>query len=181
LFLERLLSSGLPRELVTMLFSAIPGFGLSISLPVAINVFKFSWYYAFILSVVGNMLPIPFLLLFWEDIEKLLAKNHLIGKWMEWLHERTQKNSSNIKKYDFLGLVIFVAVPAPMTGAATASLVAVILGMTFWPSFLAIFWGVVISAIVITSLCMLGWTGAIIAGVALGGITLFELLKTKRN
>lgn len=175
------LLSGLPGELATMILSAFPGIGLSFSIPVAIQHFKFSWYYAFILAVAGNMLPIPFLLLFWNDAEKLLAKNRLIGKWMNWLHERTQKNSAKVKKYDFIGLMIFVAIPAPMTGAATASLVAVILGMTFWPAFLAILWGVLISAIVITCLSELGWTGAVIAGMALGGITLFELLKKNRS
>ena len=177
--LHALLHIPLPKELITMAISAIPGFGLSVALPVSIHLFNFSWFYAFFLSVVGNMLPIPFLLILWEDIEKLLEKNSLFRRWITLLHTRTLENKPSVEKYGILGLVIFVAVPAPMTGAATASLIAVILGMNFWHSFLAILWGVLLSAIVITTLCLLGWTGAIIAGVSLVGLTALSLFRKK--
>lgn len=177
--LETLLNLRLPRELITIAISAIPGFGLSISLPVAIHVFKLSWYYALFLSILGNMLPVPLLLLCWDGLEILLGKVSIFQGPISWLHEHALKNSSNIEKYGFLGLIIFVAVPAPVTGAATGSLAAVILGMTFWDSFWAILWGVFISAVIITCLCLLGWFGAAVAGVGLIGLSAFSILKKK--
>lgn len=177
--LETLLNTHLSKELITLVISALPGFGLSISLPVAIHVFNLSWYYAFILSIIGNMLPVPFLLLCWDGLEILLGKTSFFRRPITWLHEHSLKNSSSIEKWGFLGLVIFVAVPAPVTGAATASLAAVILGMTFWDSFWAILWGVIISAVIITCLCLLGWFGAAVAGVALISLSAISILRKK--
>ncbi len=125
------------------------------------------------------MLPVPILLLCWDGIEILLGKMSIFRRPIAWLHEHSLKNSSSIEKWGILGLVIFVAVPAPVTGAATASLAAVILGMTFWDSFWAILWGVIISAVIITCLCLLGWFGAAVAGVGLIGLSAISILRKK--
>jgi uncharacterized membrane protein len=177
--LDTLLNTHLSKEVITLVISALPGFGLSISLPVAIHVLKLSWYYAFFLSVLGNMLPVPFLLLCWDGLEILLGKVSIFRRPLGWLRMHSLKNSSSIEKWGILGLMIFVAIPAPVTGAATASLVAVILGMTFWDSFWAILWGVIISAVIITCLCLLGWFGAAVAGVGLISLSAISILKKK--
>ncbi len=82
--LETLLNTHLSKELITLVISALPGFGLSISLPVAIHLFKLSWYYAFFLSVLGNMLPVPFILLFLNAVSRWLSKVSLFDRFFRW-------------------------------------------------------------------------------------------------
>jgi membrane protein insertase Oxa1/YidC/SpoIIIJ len=82
---------------------------------------------------------------------------------LEQLFQRTRHRSKIVEKYQELGLVIFVAIPLPVTGAWTGSLAAHLLGLNFWKSIIFIFFGVLIAGIVVTTLSLLGWWGAIIA------------------
>jgi uncharacterized membrane protein len=72
-----------------------------------------------------------------------------------------------IEKYERVGLVLFVAIPLPITGAWTGSIAAVLLGMSFKKAILSIFLGVLIAGVIVTCLTLLGWAGAIIAGFVL--------------
>ena len=72
-----------------------------------------------------------------------------------------------IEKYERIGLVLFVAIPLPITGAWTGSIASVLLGMSFKRALLSIFLGVLIAGTIVTCLTLLGWVGAVIAGVAL--------------
>ena len=88
-----------------------------------------------------------------------------MGIFFEWFFERTrQKGNELIKKYEEVGLLAFVAIPLPMTGAWTGALVAFLFGLDFKKSLLIITIGVFIAGIIVTCLCLLGWLGAIIAG-----------------
>ena len=78
-----------------------------------------------------------------------------------------------VKKYERIGLMIFVAVPLPGTGAWTGSLIAFLLAMDLKSAFWPIALGVVIAGVIVLTLCLLGWVGALIAGV---GITLLAVL-----
>jgi uncharacterized membrane protein len=71
--------------------------------------------------------------------------------------------------------MLFVAIPLPMTGAWTGSLAAVLLGLKFKHAFLSIFAGIVIAGSIVTCLSLLGWIGAIIAGIGLIGLAVFSL------
>jgi uncharacterized membrane protein len=177
--LERFLALNLPKELIVIIIGAIPIFELRGALPVAINVFGFSWYYSLFLSILGNMLPVPFLLLFWEGFSRLLSHVSFFKRPLDWVFERTRRQSATIGKYKFWGLLVFVAVPIPLTGAWTASLVAVVLGMKFWPAFASIFGGVIVAGVIVMALSLMGWTGAIIATVGFVAITLWGLLRNK--
>ena len=177
--LETILSIHLPKEVITLLISALPGFGLSVSLPIGINLFDLPWYYAFLLAVIGNMLPVPILLFFWNGLEMLLSKVGIFRRLVTWLHERTRRNSQSIEKYGFLGLALFVAIPAPFTGSFTGALGAAIIGMKFWTAFWSILVGVIGSSVIITSLCLLGWFGAALAVVGLIGLAAISLWKKR--
>jgi uncharacterized membrane protein len=164
---EWLLSSGFPKELIVVIVSALPIFELRGALPLAINVFHMPWYWAFLLALVGNLIPVPILLLFLDYFVKIISKVNFGKKLVDWVLERTKARSKVIQKYERIGLIIFVAIPLPLTGAWTGAIAAFILGMKFHHAFLTIFCGVVIAGAIVTCLCLLGWIGAAIAGVGL--------------
>lgn len=97
---------------------------------------------AAIVSIVGNLLPIPFLLLFVPKIFDWLRDKKLTHKLILWLEKKAEKNRTKIDKYGWLGLYILVAIPLPGTGGWTGALVASCFKMKFWPSMLAIIAGV---------------------------------------
>lgn len=165
--LDNLLNLELAHELIVFIIATLPIFELRGAIPVAINVFHFPWYSAFLIAVAGNLLPVPFILLFLKSIVKLLSRIKIFRNIFNWLFERTQHRSASIQKYERIGLAIFVAIPLPLTGAWTGAFAAVLIGMPFWRSFIAIAVGVLIAGVIVTCLSLLGWIGAIIAGVAL--------------
>ena len=165
--LDSLINSNLSKELITIILSMLPIAELRLSIPVAITVLNLPWYEAFALGILGNLIPVPFLLLFFEGAAKLVQKLTIGKRFVDWLLKRTARHSGSIVKYEFVGLAIFVAIPLPLTGAWTASLLAYILGLKFWPSFLSICLGVIGAAVIVTTLTLLGWVGAGIAILAL--------------
>ena len=176
--LDQIIALNLPKELIVTLIAMTPIFELRGALPVAINLFGFSWPYALIISITGNMLPVPFLLLFWDGLSRFLGRISYFRRPLKWLFDRTQRHSAEIGKYKFIGLLVFVAIPLPFTGAWTASLVAIVLGMKFWPSFLSILGGVVVAGVIVTSLSLLGWWGA---GIAIAGTVAILVWSLRRN
>lgn len=172
---EQLIQSGVPKELAVILISALPVLELRGALPVAINVLGMPWYWAFCLAVIGNLLPVPFLLLFLDSLAKGASKVDCGRKLVDWVFQRTRKRGQVIERYERIGLTLFVGIPLPLTGAWTGSIAAFLFGLKFYRSLLFIFLGIVIAAAIVTSLCLLGWWGAIIAGVGLGSLTVLGL------
>jgi len=166
------------KEFIVIILSAAPISELRGAIPIAIGIFKFPWYYAFFLAIIGNMLPVPLILLFIEAAAKWLSRFPSMKRFFDWLFERARNRTGQVQKYKRLGLMIFVAIPLPVTGAWTGSLIAVLLGIEFKEAFFSIFAGVIIAGIIMTCLTLLGWTGAIIAGVALLGLAIYGFLKT---
>ena len=172
---EELLSLGFSKTLVVLIIAALPIFELRGALPVAINLFHFPWYYALPLAIIGNLLPVPVILLFLEAISRWLSKIGLFDRFLHWLFERTRKRGRVVERYERIGLALFVAIPLPVTGAWTGSLVAVLFGLKFKHAFLSIFIGVCIAGIIVTCLSLLGWTGAVIAGIVLCALAISGL------
>jgi len=175
---EELLSLGFSKELVVLIISALPIFELRGAIPVAINLFHFPWYYALLLAIIGNLLPVPVILLFLDAISRWLSRVGFFNRFLQWLFEHTKKRGRIVERYERIGLALFVAIPLPFTGAWTGSLLAVLFGLKFKPAMLSIFVGILIAAIIVTCLCLLGWVGAIIAGIGLGSLAVFGLWKT---
>jgi len=164
---EALISAGIPPELVIVIIAALPIIELRGAIPFGINLLGMPWYSVLPLAIIGNILPVPFILLFIEIVAGWLSRIPVFEKFFSWLFERTRRKSSIIERYKRIGLALFVAVPLRVTGAWTGSLAAVLLSLERKWAGLAILAGVLIAGIIVTILSMLGWTGAIIAGVAL--------------
>ena len=98
--------------------------------------------------IIGNIVPIPFLLLFVKQIFKWMKKGKLFRGFVIMLENRAMKKSDSIKKYEFWGLLLFVGIPLPGTGAWTGALVASLLDMAIRQSSLAIFCGIILATVI---------------------------------
>lgn len=172
---QDLVNLGVSEPLVVFIISMLPVVELRGALPVAINVFHIPWHFALPIAFVGNLVPVPFLFLFLERMRRLSARMGIIGELVEKFLNLTRRRAEFIERYGRLGLVLFVAIPLPLTGAWTGSIAAFLLGMRFRDALLPICLGVLIAGIIVTVLCLLGWVGAVIAGVGLGVLVVFWL------
>jgi len=137
--------------IVAFLFSMLPIFELRGAIPWALRPgTTLSWQQAYAICVVGNMVPVPFLLMFLGAPCDFLRRNRHIDRFFEWLFERTRKRSKVVEKYEALGLALFVAIPLPVTGAWTGSVAAFVFGIRFWYAILAILCGVLIAGAIVT-------------------------------
>lgn len=177
--IDQLINLGISKPLIVIIISALPVVELRGALPVAINLFNMPWYWAFLLAVIGNMLPVPILLLFFQSLANLVSRVPAGKKLVDWVFRHTRRHEKMIQKYEWLGLMLFVAIPLPMTGAWTGSIIAFILGMRFTYALLSILCGVIIAGAIVTSLCLLGWIGGVIAGVALSAVAAFSWWKSR--
>ena len=94
------------------------------------------------LSIIGNILPIPFILLFIRQIFKWMKKIKIFRGLVERLEAKAMGKSDRIRKYEFWGLMCFVGIPLPGTGAWTGALIASLLGIDIKKSSLAILCGI---------------------------------------
>jgi uncharacterized membrane protein len=154
-FLGTLLNSGLSKELIVIIVSALPIVELRGAIPLAINVFHFSWYYALVLAIVGNLIPVPFILLFLVTISRHLSKIGIFMRWFNWLEESTRRRGKIVERYKHIGLALFVAVPLPITGAWTGSLAATLFEIKFKQALLFIFIGICIAGGIVTGIYFL--------------------------
>ena len=128
-------------------------------------------------AVVGNMLPVPFILLLLGPVSTVLMKIPIGKTFFDWLFARTRRKTADIEKYKFWGLAIFVGIPLPVTGAWTGAAAAWLLGIPFWRAMLSILLGVIFAGIIMTTLALMGWLGAVVAGVVLLALFASALLR----
>lgn len=100
------------------------------------------------ICIAGNIIPIPFILLFIRQIFKWLKKTKLFRELIIKLENRAMGKSDQIKRYEFLGLLLFVGIPLPGTGAWTGSLIASLLEVDIKKSSIAIFCGLVMATVI---------------------------------
>lgn len=105
---------------------------------------------SYIISIVGNLLPIPFILLFINKILGWMRKSKVkfFNSVVNWLDGKVEKHKSQIEKYGYLGIVLFVGIPLPGTGAWTGTLIASVLEMDRKKTFLATIVGVFMASII---------------------------------
>ncbi len=145
------LTGKIPSWVIIMFVSMIPILELRGSL-LAAGILEMEFLPSFLAAVIGNMIPIPFILLFIEKIFSWMKKREKLGKIARKLEEKTIEKSDNIKKYGKVGLMLFVGIPLPGTGAWTGALAAILLGMKPKEAFLPIFFGVVIAGFIVSAL-----------------------------
>lgn len=104
------------------------------------------------ICIIGNILPIPFILFLIEKVLDWMEDVPVLQKIAIWLRQKADKNKGQVEKYGFWGLVLFVGIPLPGTGAWTGSLVASLLHMKIRKSFPAILMGIVIATVIMSLL-----------------------------
>lgn len=144
------LAGKISKEIIVFIVSMIPVLELRGSL-IAAGFLKMNFLSSYIIAVIGNMLPIPFLLLFIEKIFALLKKTRL-EKWVVKWENKALSKSDQIRKYGSFGLFLFVAIPLPGTGAWTGSLAASLLKIKPRKAILPIFLGVATAGLIISLL-----------------------------
>jgi len=138
------------------LLSALPLTELRGAIPIALTIYKMPVFWAYIYAVLGNILPAIFLLLFLKPFSEYLSRFYYFDIFFKWLFKRTRRNTQEkFEKYGALFLLLFVAIPLPVTGAWTGSVAAFIFGIRFFYAFPSIVGGVMISGIIV-SLASLG-------------------------
>jgi uncharacterized membrane protein len=138
-------------ELWVVFTAALPVAESRVSIPLAHSL-GMGAFKAYALSVVGNMLPVPIILALLWHFETQLLRLPIVGRALEWLVRRTEPRTDQIQRYGPIGLMLFVAIPLPSTGAWTASLAAFILRMKGRYAIPPIFLGVLIAGIIVTVL-----------------------------
>lgn len=114
------------------------------------------------LCIIGNIIPIPFILLFIKQIFKWMKKVPAFRGIVEKLEARAMKKSENVTQYEFFGLTLFVGIPIPGTGAWMGSLIAALLEMDFKKAILAELLGIAM-ATVIVSILSYGLLGSVVS------------------
>lgn len=143
---------GIPSELIVFIISLFPILELRGGL-IAASILGIDMWKAIPICVVGNILPIPFILLFIEKIFELL-KNTKLVKMINKLEAKAEKGAAKIMKYKKWGLLLFVGIPLPGTGAWTGSLVAALFHFKLKDAVLAILGGIVLATVI---MCLISY------------------------
>lgn len=150
------------QELITILVGASPLSELRGAIPLAIAKFHFGPEKAYLLSALGNLLPIiPVLFGLFRFSEYAMQKNYYIHQFLTWLFERTRKkHTRSFEIWGTFALFLFTAVPLPLTGAWSACVAAFVFGIDFKKAALAIGAGVLAA-------------GVLVLGATLGVLSIF--------
>lgn len=158
-FME-VLGGKISKEMIVFVISMVPILELRGGLLAAsllnIPIVRAIWY-----CVIGNIIPVPFILLLITPIFNRLKKTRLFRPMVEKLESRALGKSEQIERYEFWGLALFVGVPLPGTGAWMGALIASLLGIRFRKAFPAIILGIFIATIIM-SIVSYGLLGALI-------------------
>lgn len=147
------LSGVVSKEAIIFIISMIPILelrgGLLAASPALLNV---PILRAIPICVIGNILPIPFILLLISHILEWMKKVKIFRPIALWLEEKAMSKKDQIEKYEFWGLVLFVGIPLPGTGAWTGALIAALLRLKVKKAFAAILLGIVIATVIMSIL-----------------------------
>lgn len=139
----------LPREIIAFLVSMLPIVELRGGLPVA-SIMGIEYWKALLICLFGNFFPIPFILLLIIPIFNWMKGTRLLSPVVNKLEAKTLDKRDRLEKGEFWGLMIFVGIPLPGTGAWTGALLAALLGIKFKKALLAIICGLFIAAAIMS-------------------------------
>ncbi|KAI3452803.1 hypothetical protein Pfo_009466 [Paulownia fortunei] len=165
--------SGWPDESVVFALATLPVIELRGAIPVGYWL-QLKPVMLTVLSILGNMVPVPFIILYLKRFATFLAgKNETASRFLDMLFKMAKEKAGPVEEFQWLGLMLFVAVPFPGTGAWTGAIIASILDMPFWPAVSANFVGVVLAGLLVNLLVNLGLKYAIVTGIILFIISTF--------
>lgn len=137
------------KYIAVFIISMIPIVELRLAVPIAAAV-GLPFYEALPISIIGNLIPIPFIIIFIKKIFAWMRKiSPKLNKVVDKLEAKADKNKEKVLRYAFWGLTIFVAIPLPGTGAWTGALVAAMLDMPLKKAFPSVVLGVIIAGIIV--------------------------------
>ena len=139
----------LKNYLWVFFLSMVPVLELRAAIPVGATL-GLEWVANYLICVIGNMIPVPFILLFIRHVLEWMKKVPHLNKIAISVENKAQKNTPKVQKYASLGLLIFVALPLPGTGAWTGALVAAMLDMRMKYAIPSIFCGVLIAGLIMS-------------------------------
>lgn len=144
-----LLSLSFGKQLIVFIISMLPILELRGGL-IAASLLKLPPLESYIIAIVGNVIPVPFILLLINKILRAMEKSRfkLFNRIHSFLHKKIMKNKDSIEKYGFWGLVIFVGIPLPGTGAWTGAIIAAFLEMDRKKAFIGILLGMLMASII---------------------------------
>lgn len=166
-FFVELFGSKIPAELTIFIISLLPILELRGGLIAAVLLGVPLWK-AFIICYIANMIPVPFIILFIKKIFEFLRRFKIFDKFISRLEAKTEKNKDKIMRYKQWGLLLFVAIPLPGTGAWTGALFAALLDIDIKKAIPIIALGVLIAGVIV-SVVSYG-TAAIIGGESVTAI-----------
>lgn len=143
--------SFMPKEVVVFIISMVPILELRGGL-VAASLLGIGMFKAIGICILGNLVPIPFILFFITPIFNWMKKTKFLKPMVEKLEKKSMAKSGEIKKYEFWGLALFVGVPLPGTGAWTGALIASLIEMDLKKAFSSIAIGLVIATIIMSTI-----------------------------
>ena len=158
-FMENL-SGRISREMIVFVISMVPILELRGGL-LAASVLNIDIVRAIFYCVIGNIIPVPFILLLITPVFNRLKKTKTFRPMVEKMENRALSKREQVEKYEFWGLVLFVGIPLPGTGAWTGSLLAALLGMKFKKAFPAVVLGILLASFIM-SVVSYGLLGAIL-------------------
>lgn len=154
-----LTSSIIGKYIIIFIISLLPVLELRGGL-IAASLLDMPMWMSLLVCLIANLLIIPFVLFLMDHIIKLLSKIKIFKKFFDWWQKKALKKKDIIVKYGYVGIMLFVAVPLPGSGAWTGCLLAILLGLDKKKSFVAAFIGVLIAAII-----MLVFSYGILGGI----------------
>ena len=145
------------KLLSTLLISMVPVIELRGAIPIGVGL-GLPYGVAVAVSVIGNIIPVPFIIIFIKAIFAWMRKiSPKLNGLVSSLEKRADKHKATVEKYAFWGLFILVEIPLPGTGAWTGALVAAMMDMRFKKAFPAVALGVVAAAVIVTLVTVLGF------------------------
>ncbi len=142
---------GLSAEGVVFFISMLPLLELRGGI-LAASFLQVDYIRAALICLLGNIIPIPFILLFITPIFDRLKKTKLFRPMVEKLEAKAMGKSEQIQKYEFLGLLLFVGIPLPGTGAWTGALIAALMDIKLKTAVPAIFLGIMLALMIMSLL-----------------------------
>jgi len=142
----------LPPPVAVVLIAMLPVFELRGAIPAGYALGMTNPVLIYTLAVIGNFLPVLPILLLMGPAERHLRRFSVMDRFFTWLFRRTVSRSKVIKRYESLGLILFVAIPAPMTGAWTGSLAAYLFKLPLRMAIPCIILGILIAGVVVSLL-----------------------------
>ena len=135
------------KELLVFIISLMPILELRGGL-IAASLLGLNPITSYIIAIIGNVIPVPFILWFINSILNWMRDSKRFSKIAKWLDGKVEKHKGQIEKYGFWGLILFVGIPLPGTGAWTGCLIASVLEMDRKKAFIAAMIGIFIASII---------------------------------